>query len=321
MRSTWRTAFEWSKLLLSLDPEGDPYCMRLVIDQFALRARQPKQLIDIVLCDYFQDLWKMPPNLATSAGLAYSQDKRPELARSKLRSAIQQYPWLASRLCRELEISPIPRPVWGKEPNGDYENILCELYVTKAKDLWNTPEATSLLVEVASCCDWNDYEPQETIQFDERQIALHVILTDIPALIGLLNRHITEQVTSVSDPLPPHDNLLSYNLNNSGDHHPALENTANILREYASLQSFFRDLVPWLFEGSDTAITPATDADVERAIRESGVSRQTIEQRATRLEQVRQYLQNVEFDIDNPDADEDHEHGDAPIEESESDEH
>lgn len=324
MRSTWRTAFEWSKLLLSLDPEGDPYCIRLVIDQFALRARQPKQLIDIVSSDYLQDLWKMPPNLATSFGLAYSQHNRPELARSKLRSAIQEYPWIASRLCRELEISPIPKPVWGKEPDGEYETLLCELYVTKAKDLWNTPEATSLLVEVASSCDWNDYEPHDRVQFDEVQVARHVILTDTPALIGLVSRRLTERYTSTSDPLPPSDDLPSYNLNGAGRHgHSNIDDTVTILHEYASLQTFFRNLVPWLFEG-ETAINPETGApptaeDVERAIRDSGIPPQTIAERTTRLEQLRRALRDFEFD--DPDIDDDDEHPRATAEEDGSDEH
>ncbi|KAF2809285.1 DUF654-domain-containing protein [Mytilinidion resinicola] len=323
MRSTWRTAFEWSKLLLSIDPEGDPYCIRLVIDRFALRARQPKQLIDMVSSDYLQDLWSIPPNLATSVGLAYSQHNRPDLARSKLRSAFQQYPWIASRLCRELEINPIPKPVWGKEPEGDYETLLCELYVTKAKDLWNTPEATSLLVEVASTCDWSDYQTRDKVIFDEVQVARHVILTDTPALIGLLSRRLTARYTSTSDPLPPTDNLPSYDLSDSRSHaNSNMENTATILHEYVNLQTFFRNLIPWLFEG-ETAINPETGAppttaDVERAIRESGVAPEIIAQRTTRLEQLRQYLRDIEFD---PNMDEDDEHRFALTEDEESDEH
>lgn len=313
MRSTWRTAFEWAKLLLGLDPDKDSYCIRLVIDQLALRARQPKQLINIIGSDYLQDLWKMPPNLEMSVALAYYQDNRQQLARSTLRSAIQEYPWVAARLCRELEIAPIPKPIWGKEPGGDYDNLLCELYVTKAKDIWNTPEATSLLVEVASTCDWNDYEPREKVQFDELQVARHVILVETPALISLLDRRLTAQYTLTSDPLPPPDNLPSYHLN-TGEPHPALLDTATVLREYANLQSFFRALVPWLFDRNNggEAVNPDTGApptfeDVQRAIQESNVPNAVIVANTRRLEVLRQHLEQLHeaLDVDGEHSDAD----------------
>lgn len=45
IRATWRTSFEWAKLLISLSPESDPYCIRLIIDQLALRGREPQALV------------------------------------------------------------------------------------------------------------------------------------------------------------------------------------------------------------------------------------------------------------------------------------
>ncbi|OCK74744.1 DUF654-domain-containing protein [Lepidopterella palustris CBS 459.81] len=328
MRSTWRTAFEWGKLVLSLDPNEDPYCIRLVIDQLALRGRQPKQLVDIATSDHLQDLWKIPPNIVMSVSLAYSQLSRPDMARAKLGFAIQEYPWLAARLCLELDISPIPKPIWGRKPLTEYQNVLCELYVTKAKDLWNTPEATSLLVEVASSCGdlIANPIPSSLVVFDEVKLARHVILTDTPALISLLDRRLTARYTSTSDPLPPDDSLWSYSTTSSETPaHRNLENPADIRREYATLQNFFRNLVPWLFEGQgainpDTGAPPTTE-DVERRIRESGVSPNTIAQRTARLEQLRQALREFEFNIDNPDDDGDGEllraHGDG----DDSDEH
>ena len=59
MRATWRTVFEWAKLLLSLDPAGDPYRICLVIDQYALRARQPQQFLDLCAVEPFSSLWKL----------------------------------------------------------------------------------------------------------------------------------------------------------------------------------------------------------------------------------------------------------------------
>lgn len=39
-RACHRTALELCKVLLSLDPEGDPLAMVLVLDLYALRSRQ-----------------------------------------------------------------------------------------------------------------------------------------------------------------------------------------------------------------------------------------------------------------------------------------
>ena len=40
MRATWRTAFEWARLLYQMNPKLDPYGVLYMIDQLALRARQ-----------------------------------------------------------------------------------------------------------------------------------------------------------------------------------------------------------------------------------------------------------------------------------------
>lgn len=213
IRATWRTAFEWGKLLMSLSPEKDPYCMRLVIDQLALRGREPQALINIVECDHLQRIWKIPPNLAYSVALAHDRLKQPEKARKALRLAIKEYPWIAARICKELEITPVPKPVWGKEPNGDHQEMLCQLYVPHVKDLWNTTEATSLLVEVCysfdEALDAGD-NPYWLADIEELDLARHVILSDERALLALIDPRVKARYTSTSDPLPPEDSIVSY---------------------------------------------------------------------------------------------------------------
>ncbi|KAH8730201.1 transcriptional repressor TCF25-domain-containing protein [Phaeosphaeriaceae sp. PMI808] len=219
VRATWRTALEWARLMLSLDPENDPYCARLFVDQLALRGREPQALVDLVETDYLERLWKVPPNLAFSVALAHDRLKQPQKARSTLRNAIKEYPWLAAWLCKELEISPIPKPVWGKEPNGNYQEILCRLYVPKAKDLWNTTEATSLLVEVCYAFEEElgaGEDPYWLAQIPEIDFARHIILSDDLSLVALLDRRVKSKLTSVSDPLPPEDSIQSCDLSGSG---------------------------------------------------------------------------------------------------------
>lgn len=196
-----------------MDPEQDPYCLRLLIDQLALRGRDPQVLVDLVECDYLQRQWKVPLNLAFSVAIAYDRLKKPKEARSALKNAVKEYPWLAARLCKELDITPIPKPVWGREPNGDYQELLCQLYVPKAKDLWNTTEGTSLLVEICYSFDEElgaGEDPYWLADIPELDLGRHIILSDDRNLISLLDTKITTRYTSVSDPLPPVDGLMSY---------------------------------------------------------------------------------------------------------------
>ena len=209
VRATFRTALEWARLMLSLAPEQDPYCIRLMIDQLSLRGRSPESLISITESDTLERAWKVPPNLAFSAALAHLRLKNPSKARTALKTAVREYPWLAARLCKELAIEPIPKPVWGKEPTNDFQELLTQLYTPRAKDLWNTTEGTSLLVEICYSFDEplsDGAEPYWLREIEELDLARHVILTDDQNLISLLDTRVKELYTSVSDPLPPPDN-------------------------------------------------------------------------------------------------------------------
>ena len=244
VRATWRTAFEWAKLLVSLSPQDDPYCMRLLIDQLALRGREPQALVDLVECDSLERAWKIPPNLAFSVALAHDRLKSPTKARSALRSAIKEYPWIASRICRELEITPIPKSVWGKEPNGDHQELLCQMYVPSAKDLWNTTEATTLLVEVCYSIDeplGAGESPYWLADINETDLARHVILSDSPPLLALLDPTVKEKYTSTSDPLPPSNSIESYSKAPAAAPMAAIGRT-DALSELETLRLYFQGL-------------------------------------------------------------------------------
>ena len=210
MRATWRTALEWARLLLALDPHWDPYCVRLVIDQYALRARQPQVLIDLAESKYFKTAWGDLPNIQITLGLAYIGVQSPQKGREILATVVKRFPWIISRLFKELGIDQIPPSIWGKMPRTELETLFTELYVTRAKDIWNTSEATSLLVEVASAVRETSEAPQHGESAISHDIARHVAMTELPALIGLIPRDLLSTITSVSDPLPPEDNLISY---------------------------------------------------------------------------------------------------------------
>ncbi|KAF1960314.1 DUF654-domain-containing protein [Byssothecium circinans] len=295
VRATWRTAFEWSKLILSMSPEDDPYCLRLLIDQLALRGREPQALVDIVGSDHLQRTWRIPPNLAYSVALAHDRLKRPQEARKALRSAIKEYPWIASRLCKELDISPIPKSVWGKEPNGDHQELLCQLYVPQAKDLWNTTEGTTLLVEV--CYSFEEPlsagdKPYLLSEFNEVDLARHVILSDNQPLINLLDPRVKSKFTSTSDPLPPADNVKSYSTTQGlQSTNIATANQMQLRAELERLRRYFQNVDL----GAVDMENDLTEEDLLRALERAETSLEEFQRNERRLQQIRPRLEELGF--------------------------
>ena len=65
-RACYRTALEFCKFLLSLDPDGDPLAIILAIDFYALRAKEYIWLIDFV------KEWNLIKNLTLLPNFAFS---------------------------------------------------------------------------------------------------------------------------------------------------------------------------------------------------------------------------------------------------------
>jgi hypothetical protein len=202
MKGTWRTAYEWAKLLLSLD-DSDPYCMKLLIDHLALRGREYAQFVDLCTQTRFSRDWADLPNIQCSLVMAYLRLNKPQDCRRQLSLAMSRYPWIFNRLAQELDLQHIPKQIWGNMPPTGSHELLAELYIARAKDLWNTPEAVSLIMEVADTLSDKDepIEPPE-ITLD---IARHVVLSDLPKVTTHLPNHFVAGRLSASDPLPPYD--------------------------------------------------------------------------------------------------------------------
>lgn len=317
-RGTWRTAYEWAKLVLSLDPEGDPYRICLVLDQLALRGGQSEHLLQLSRNPFYaDDLWRSRPNIDVSSALAEYKLKQVQQCRASLVTCVKDYPWIFPRLFQELNIDHIPKSVWGKSPPTDRDKFECELYVHNAKDLWNTPEAISFLVEVVESANVTPTRKKAQtdttlpshgpITLDE---ARHVLLSGVPSLINLIPREYTTMPTSSSDPLPPPDNLPSYDPNPLGSPQgaayptpfeaaggfdtPPEEGTPNPrspedsqrevreLQELQGLQGFFRRFIPWIGSGRvPEQIDTDTDAITARAA-QLGIPEELIAERSRR---------------------------------------
>lgn len=314
-RGTWRTAYEWSKLILSLDPEGDPYCMKLRLDQLALRGGQSEHFLQLIKCSFFGEyLWKDCPNVHISSALAEYKLKQPQASRESLSKCINDYPWVFARLFQALSIDHIPRSVWGKVAQSERDKFDCEVYVHNAKDLWNTPEALSFLVEVAESLEaaTGKTANKDPVTLDE---ARHVLLSDVPSLVNLIPRTFTTSAGSSSDPVPPADNLPSYSaapvteanieyepafvaaddtdtdtLPEDGTPNPRSpeenEREVSEVQELSGIQGFLRRLIPWV---SDQASEIPPDEEIERRAAEIGIPPEAIAGRAARLRELRDH--------------------------------
>lgn len=302
-RGTWRTAYEWAKLLLSLQPETDPYCVRLILDQLAIRGGQMKHFLKLRACPMYHIVWHDRPNIQISSALAEYKLKYVEACRASLLAAIHAYPWIFARLFRELNIEHLPKSIWGKEAHSEREKFECELYISYAKDLWNSPDTISFLVEVAEIAEISrGVRMISDISLNE---ARHVLLSGTPALMSLIPRVYTTMLTSASDPLPPPDVLLSYSTDPPERRRylpqDFLDPPPNIPQQNAvagsveaqdeeqelqGLQGFFSRLIPWFGQSEAPVESTSQEASQETlnyAATESGLPREVVAERGARL--------------------------------------
>lgn len=152
-RGTWRTAEEFARLLLAMDPQGDPYEMDLLVDFLALKARQPERLLALTEHPAMRRKYSDLPNIAFSSALAQLQLGNESTAVEYLSKAITKFPWIPNMLYQEINVDAnLPPALWGLQPPEDNprQKILAKLYVERTKDIWKQPQFSTFLVETAS---------------------------------------------------------------------------------------------------------------------------------------------------------------------------
>lgn len=107
-RACARTALEISKLILTFDPTNDPLAMILIVDYYALRAKQYEWLVQLYdEWDPTNNLSQLP-NMAFSYALAlfylHKNKGQMELADKALQYAVLMYPGLVKPLLDALSV-------------------------------------------------------------------------------------------------------------------------------------------------------------------------------------------------------------------------
>lgn len=211
MKGTYRTALEWAKLLLSMDLT-DPYGVIHFIHPLAIRAHESKWFIDFCDSEALDECDTAQDYIRQTLVLARLQQKDTAGAKALLIEGMERIPWLYSGLFKALNLD-VPKSIWGMQPRNQHENLFVELYIYQTKNLWDNPQATSLLKEAATAAKKPDWSSFATTPLAGRNAGRFVYLDNTPSLMGLVpGGMLSESPNWEFDPLPPllEDNLFSH---------------------------------------------------------------------------------------------------------------
>lgn len=239
-RGLRKTPFEYSKLLLSLEPENDPLLATQLLDFFALRCEEYNFLIE-----FYNSWWQVQklPNMNFSLAMAYflkskcnkqskvDCDKFLQLANEQLQKSLLLFPNFILPLLEAC--SGEPSPELKKCTYFDYSpysnkyktvpetlEVLIELYVKRSFGLWKQKQTLAWLER--NVADLVNKFTSGELEADVKRMSEHWALFKKPAPKNLL-RHIAlcdlkiqmPASASVStflavDPFPPADAIVTY---------------------------------------------------------------------------------------------------------------
>uniref|UniRef100_A0A1L8DI15 Putative transcription factor 25 n=1 Tax=Nyssomyia neivai TaxID=330878 RepID=A0A1L8DI15_9DIPT len=231
-RACSRTALEVSKLLLSLDPINDPLAMILVIDYYAIRAKQYEWLVELY------NEWESSNNLSQLPNMAYSyalalflihRENDCSGADSALQYALLMFPGVLRPLLDALSVQ-IDSRVSG---HNYFSPLSCNshpaalqqltaLYVVRSKIIWRDTEILPWLERnVNTVLDRVDAKDEIVAEFSlkrsqryvspPRAILRHIVLADFKEKVPLAPFIAKEtDVILMYDPLPPLDSINIY---------------------------------------------------------------------------------------------------------------
>uniref|UniRef100_A0AAQ5Z7S0 Transcription factor 25 (basic helix-loop-helix) n=1 Tax=Amphiprion ocellaris TaxID=80972 RepID=A0AAQ5Z7S0_AMPOC len=278
-----RTALEYCKLILSLDPDSDPLCMLLLVDFLTLRSREYHSLLQL-----HQD-WEEHRNLSQLPNFAFStalchfhlsqqedtdpeeSDKQRQIADQMLQDALIMFPGVLMPLLDLCTVQADPavtsHSFFGPKSQLGQPPALAELtalYVGRTFNLWREAAVMLWLEESVKevLCRVNAKDPlkhslitiisklkMQRYQSAPRNIHRHVLLSEIKEATSSLPLEVTTQPVMGFDPLPPLDSVISYT--RPERQHAGASNES-------TLSLFFRSLLPnFNLQEDDTEVARA----------------------------------------------------------------
>ncbi|XP_071957587.1 ribosome quality control complex subunit TCF25-like [Antedon mediterranea] len=255
-KGSYRTALELCKLLLGLDPNGDPICILLMMDFYAIRSEQYDYLIRLYNeWESHKNLSQLP-NFAFSTALAHfhSNEDGGKKADSMLQEALIMFPSVLIGLLDKCSIQPDPlvasHPFFSASSHTSQPVALTQLvslFIARNFSSWKQPEVMGWLErnvqEVLKRVDNKDplvqsFRKKRLSRYQKapRNVYRHLIMSEIKeALIGLPVELSNTPILSY-DPLPPLDSIVSYT-------RPARQSRVQH-DQSGALASFFQSLLP-----------------------------------------------------------------------------
>ncbi|KAL1379030.1 hypothetical protein pipiens_000509, partial [Culex pipiens pipiens] len=255
-RACSRTALEVAKLILTFDPVSDPLAIILIVDYYAIRAKQYEWLVQLY------DEWEATnnlsqlPNMAYSYALALFHLKRTDAADRALQYALLMFPAVLRMLLDELSIQPDPRVIahsYFGPATYDKATValqqLTSMYVCRSKLVWRDAEILPWLERnVTAVLDRVDAKDEIVAEYTAkrnqrymnppRAILRHIVLSDFKEKVPLAQfiKKETEPVL-MYDPLPPLDSINIYT-------RPAISPTTRTMINASPFSMFFQSLLP-----------------------------------------------------------------------------
>jgi len=254
-RACYRTALELTKILLSLDPGEDPLAAILMVDFYALRAREYNWMVQLhAVWDKHRNLSQLP-NISYSLALSTFQlsltDSAQAAAADKLlQDALINFPDVLLPLLDKCSIEPDSRvavhPYFLDSRNTPAALLtLSTLYVERTHHCWKEPEVLPWLERnvLAVLARLQEGDRRALASKEERatryqglprNIHRHVIMSEHQEPLGHLPPELKEANTMAYDPLQP---LNSINTYVTPERHTALDDPS-------ALRMFFRSILP-----------------------------------------------------------------------------
>ncbi|XP_066582591.1 ribosome quality control complex subunit TCF25 isoform X1 [Prorops nasuta] len=228
-RACYRTSLEFCKLLLSLDPDGDPLAVVLCLDFYALRSREYEWFIQYCdLWDKTRNLTQLP-NIAYSLALAHFYLGNKETSDELLQNALIMFPGVLIPLLEKCCIQPDSKVLGhnyfnstAKATTSSLLEKLQDLYTIRSFHLWKEASilpwlergVNSVLSRVDAKDDYVKYcQVKRSKRYQgklPRNILRHILLADIKELAITANEAQSDGPVLSHDPFPPSDTIDIY---------------------------------------------------------------------------------------------------------------
>lgn len=225
-----RTALEFCKFILSLDPEEDPMGVILMIDNYAIRSSQYAYLVKIYQeWNPTRNLYQLP-NFAFSVALAtyllaLEEEESTTAADLMLQDALIMFPGFLFPLLEKCNVEPDKQVLthffFHRPSDPKALMSLLTLYVCRIHTIWKTKNVIHWLEkqvhEVIKRYENRDplfaeCEKKLKLRYPglPRNILRHIILSDIKDANLTLPQDLMSTPIFGYDPLPPPDSISPY---------------------------------------------------------------------------------------------------------------